>query len=496
MVNPVLPSPQPTGYGRAANRSPLGNSPSGSMAARSIPRILGYWEAPYGLTPDPGVGFSKQCKSWNAAPGYPGSTFRMENSANSWYWRSRLDYGKYILAAVNSRPAIECYGSTHDVFVAMMVRNRRSWSAADPGAITSQFFFSFTTTAADNPGVWLSQDTGGGVSGYKWNLYDYPGANKYPNGTANTALAQLSVDWTFLALRVAANGDSHIFENGRKLTCSSNMRKSRFTRFCLGRGSQNIGECEIAAVGIWQHSPTDDEVKSLRDNWRMKWGCPQEPTTSVSVTGDSIIAGETYVVSTDWEARSICERAYLQDRRMRILDLTKSSTLFAYGQTVMTNATATDAGAKGGLGFHSSYYNRKIHVIQHGRNDLSSGASLATMQTRCAAAVAQVKAFDSTIRVLLCTVIATPDISVTWPSQDVFNQECINWNAYIRSDYATLGADGYIDFGGESVFAPTVGASPYLNTTWYHSDTVHPNGTAGADRMTEVFVRDIRPHLL
>ncbi len=395
----------------------------------------------------------------------------------------------------NIRFEVPMGGVTRNLTIAMLVRNRRQWSANVPNVVAAgPFLFSVTTSDGNNPGVWINQNTTG-VSGYK--LYAFGSTSHVQSGTINDVCSALPVDWTFIALTIDSQGRAYSWENGRKQLLSGNVVRSVITKLCIGRTTQGVTEPEVAKFAAWQSVPSDATMKSLKDSWLADMGTFREPTTSVSVTGDSIIAGETYVVSTSWESQSICERLHLRDRRLRIYDVSKSSTLFADGVSYMTNATASDALAKGGLGFHSSYYSRKIHVLQHGRNDLSTGADLATMRTRCAAAVAQVKAYDSTILVGLGTVIATVfSASAAYPDQNAFDQGCIDWNNDVRTNAATLGHDFVIDWGADSAFAPVVGTTPYTNTLYYAGDNIHPNGNAGADLMTTILLRDMRPYIL
>jgi hypothetical protein len=384
-------------------------------------------------------------------------------------------------------------------------------------------------------------------------------------------------------------GNITFWENNRSRSGPSAVNREIKTGFMLGKASTGINNWELAGFAAWQYALNSADVARLGQYWRAKVAQPLDgPTTSLTLTGDSITAGETYVDNQTRGFPTILERLAVNERTLRIGDMTRSSTFLADGVIwMLTDGTTNQAG---GNAIHSSYFGTQIHVICHGRNDLNRGDSVATCLTSMQTAITQQTALGrlvfpakviatitnfttsvpiattanitlsgeqtidgvltSASRVLVkdqtdqttngiyvsaagawarstdantgalvralrtqitsgtinngnawaCTNAAAITLGVTnitfgqmaFATQGQFDQNCIDFNNGLAG---LTGVTAVVPFGDDPAFAVSVGGVVYNDTTYYAADHIHPNGTAGADKMTEILRTAIKPYI-
>jgi hypothetical protein len=457
-----------------------------STISKSVSRVVGggggggefspadllplFWFTPAGIEAS-GSGFSRVVTSW--ADDY-GNALTPTASREAFVFESRTNPGLNVYMPVSGDIASMSKSYTNRGFSYFLVcRKRKDWSAqvSTPDRRLGYFgdHTGASSTLASHHSLFSTTSTLGFI------------ASGNPRSTEEFGVSD---SWDLIGYTIASDGTIKFFENGRSaVSATATAPEVNPTSFVFGRTSTTVSHIEVVAILAYQSEIAEADVAKLYAYFMKQYNAGSNYNKSYTITGDSIIAGETYIIfnSGNYANTTICERFYLRDRTRRVADMTRSSTFIADGTAVMNSDNTT--GNRGGDAIHNSSYAQNIHVIQHGRNDFHVGDSLATVQTAIEAAIdARLSKGQS---VWVCTLVDTLHSTVTanYPDQAAFDAAIVSYNSWLRSNYASLGCAGIVDFAANAAFTPGTGA--FDDTEFYSTDRVHPNSNGG-DLMADI----------
>jgi hypothetical protein len=200
-ICPVLRIAKRQGAGLNTTAHPAAfGTQKGSVGPRSLPKLLGYWTGRGGVV-GKGEGLTtRSCAVMPQARGFPGNGISPTGSTHR-YLPSRLPNSQNVLVSGNETfPQIPMHGTTRDLTVAVLVRNRRTDAGTAP-VNSYTYLWSLTTADGTSPGLSLKQDTNGGATGFKWVWDD--GSDHYAVGGVTAACSTLPM--LSRSTRMAAN---------------------------------------------------------------------------------------------------------------------------------------------------------------------------------------------------------------------------------------------------------------------------------------------------